>query len=164
MQNLTCNASECSESRERPVVVWILWLIFFTTRESLSSSQALIDKQLERKKDYANFYDYLLDGGGGGGGDLLMEGRLITDLPAAQYPNVRVIMKYRLVSFLTKSVLERHLVLWISRTTCIFSIGEPRTETNNKGIQVVLHAETLFSPNIFGTKSQEECLSEREGG
>ena len=68
MQNLTCNASECSESRERPVVVWILWLIFFTTRESLSSSQALIDKQLERKKDYANFYDYLLDGGGGGGG------------------------------------------------------------------------------------------------
>ena len=49
--------------------------------------------------------------GGGGfinGGE---EGRLITDLPAAQYPNVRVIMKYRLVSFLTKSVLERHLVL-----------------------------------------------------
>ena len=101
--------------------------------------------------------------GGGGfinGGE---EGRLITDLPATQYPNVRVIMKYRLVSFFTKSVLERHLVLWISRTTCIFSVGEPRTETN-KGIQVVLHAETLFSPNIFGTKSQEECLSEREGG
>lgn len=49
--------------------------------------------------------------GGGGfinGGE---EGRLITDLPATQYPNVRVIMKYRLVSFLTKSVLERHLVL-----------------------------------------------------
>lgn len=64
---------------------------------------------MERKKDYSNFYDYLLDGGGGG--DLLMEGRLITDLPATQYPNVRVIMKYRLVSFLTKSVLERHLVL-----------------------------------------------------
>lgn len=39
----------------------------------MSSSQALIDKQLERKKDYSNFYDYLLDGGGGG--DLLMEGR-----------------------------------------------------------------------------------------
>ena len=39
------------------------------------------------------------------------EGRLITDLPATQYPNVRVIMKYRLVSFFTKSVLERHLVL-----------------------------------------------------
>ena len=67
---------------------------------------------MERKKDYSNFYDYLLDGGGGGGfingGE---EGRLITDLPATQYPNVRVIMKYRLVSFLTKSVLERHLVL-----------------------------------------------------
>lgn len=49
--------------------------------------------------------------GGGGfinGGE---EGRLITDLPATQYPNVRVIMKYRLVSFFTKSVLERHLVL-----------------------------------------------------
>lgn len=49
--------------------------------------------------------------GGGGfinGGE---EGRLITDLPATQYPNVRDIMKYRLVSFLTKSVLERHLVL-----------------------------------------------------
>lgn len=49
--------------------------------------------------------------GGGGfinGGE---EGRLITDLPATQYPNVRVIMKYRLVSFLTKSVVERHLVL-----------------------------------------------------
>ena len=50
-------------------------------------------------------------GGGGGfinGGE---ERRLITYLPATQYPNVRVIMKYRLVSFLTKSVLERHLVL-----------------------------------------------------
>ena len=44
-----------------------------------------------------------------------------------------------------------------------FSVGEPRTETN-KGILIVLHTETLFSPNIFGTKSQEECLSEREGG
>ena len=41
----------------------------------MSSSQALIDKQLERKKDYSNFYDNLLDGGGGWGGDLLMEGR-----------------------------------------------------------------------------------------
>lgn len=133
MQNLTCNASECSESRERPVVVWILWLIFFTTRESLSSSQALIDKQLERKKDYSNFYDNLLDGGGGWGGGFINGGeerRLITYLPATQYPNVRVIMKYRLVSFLTKSVLERHLVLWISRTICILSVGEPRTKTN----------------------------------
>lgn len=69
-------------------------------------------------------------GGGGGfinGGE---ERRLITYLPATQYPNVRVIMKYRLVSFLTKSVLERHLVLWISRTICILSVGEPRTKTN----------------------------------
>ena len=44
-----------------------------------------------------------------------------------------------------------------------FRLANPEQKIN-KGIQVVLHAETLFSPNIFGTKSQEECLSEREGG
>ena len=102
-------------------------------------------------------------GGGGGfinGGE---EGRLITDLPATQYPNVRVIMKYRLVSFLTKSVLESLSFMNIENDMHFFSVGEPRTETN-EGILIVLHTETLFSPNIFGTKSQEECLSEREGG